>query len=51
MSNRNAHVLVGGDFNCVEKKWSHMQAPQGVQKRQSQQQLFDIIGSTVLFKS
>ena len=44
MSNRNAHVLVGGDFNCGDIEWSHMQVPHGVQKRQSQQQLLDIIG-------
>ena len=36
MSNRNAHVLVGGDFNCGDIEWSHMQVSQGVQKRQSQ---------------
>ena len=39
MSNRDAHVLVGGDFNCGDIEWSHMQVPHGVQKRQSQQQL------------
>ena len=39
MSNRNAHVLIGGDFNCGDIEWSHMKVPQGVQKRQSQQQL------------
>ena len=33
MSNRNAHVLVGGDFNCGDIEWSHMQVPHGVQKR------------------
>ena len=32
MSNRNAHVLVGGDFNCCGIEWSPMQVPQGVQK-------------------
>ena len=32
MSNRNAHVLVGGDFNCGDIEWSHMQVPHGVQK-------------------
>ena len=35
MSNRNAHVLVEGDFNCGDIEWSHMQIPLGVQKRQS----------------
>ena len=46
MSNRNAHLLVGGDFNCGDIEWSHthMQVPHGVQKGQSQQQLLDIIG-------
>ena len=44
----NAHVLVGGDFNCGDIEWSHMKVPQGVQKRQSQQQLLDIIGEHCL---
>ena len=48
MSNRNALVLVGGDFNCGDIEWSHMQVPHGVQKRQSQQQLLDIIGEHCL---
>ena len=48
MSNRNAHVLVGGDFNCGDIEWSHMQVPHGVQKRQSQHQLLDIIGEHCL---
>ena len=48
MLNRNAHVLVGGDFNCGDKEWSNMQVPHGVQKRQSQQQLLDIIGEHCL---
>ena len=48
MSNRNAHVLIGGDFNCGDIEWSHMKVPQGVQKRQSQQQLLDIIGEHCL---
>ena len=30
--NRNAHVLVAGDFNCGDIGWSHMQVPQGVKK-------------------
>ena len=47
MSNRNAHVLIG-DFNCGDIEWSHMKVPQGVQKRQSQQQLLDIIGEHCL---
>ena len=44
----SAHVLVGGDFNCGDIEWSHMQVPHGVQKRQSQQQLLDIIGEHCL---
>ena len=48
MSDRNAHVLIGGDFNCGDIEWSHMKVPQGVQKRQSQQQLLDIIGEHCL---
>ena len=43
MSNRNAHVLIAGDFNCGDIEWSNMQVPQGVPKRQSQTQLVDII--------
>ena len=31
MSNRNAHVLVGGEFNCGDTEWSHMKVPRGVQ--------------------
>ena len=48
MSNRNAHVLVGGYFYCGDIEWSHMQVPHGVQKRQSQQQFMDIIGEHCL---
>ena len=48
MSNRNAHVLVGGDFNYGDIEWSHMQIPHEVQKRQSQQQLLDIKGEHCL---
>ena len=40
MSNRNAHVLVGGDFNCGDIEWSHMQVPH--------EQLLDIIGEHCL---
>ena len=29
MSNKNAHVLVGGDFNCGNIEWSTMQVPEG----------------------
>ena len=31
MSNKNAHVLVGGDFNCGNIEWSTMQVPEGYQ--------------------
>ena len=48
MSNRKAHVLFGGDFNWGNIEWSHMQVPHGVHKRQSQQQLLDIIGEHCL---
>ena len=48
MSNRNAHVLIGGDFNRGDIEWSHVKVPQRVQKRQSQQQLLDIIGEHCL---
>ena len=48
MLKRNAHVLVGGDFNCGNLEWSYMQVPHGVQKRQSQQQLLDIVGKHCL---
>ena len=32
MSNRNAHVLVRGDFNCGAIEWSHVRVPQGYKK-------------------
>ena len=48
MSNRNAHALIGGDFNCGDIEWSTMQVIHGVQKRQTQQQLLDIIGEHCL---
>ena len=41
-------VLVGGDFDCGDIEWSNMQVPLGVHKRQSQQQLLDIIGEHCL---
>ena len=46
--NRNAHVLIGGDFNCGDIEWSTMQVSHGVQKRQTQQKLLDIIGEHCL---
>ena len=39
MSNKNAHVLVGGDFNCGDIEWSTMQVPEGVPKRPVQTKL------------
>ena len=48
MSNRNAHVLIGGDFNCGDIKWSTKQVPHWVQIWQTQQQLLDIIGKHCL---
>ena len=48
MSNRKSHVLVGRDFNGGDIVWNHMQVPHGVQKRQSQKQLLDIIGEHCL---
>ena len=43
MSNKNAHVLVGGDFNCGDIEWSTMQVPEGFPKRPVQTKLVDII--------
>ena len=42
MSNKNAHVLVGGDFNCGNIEWSTMQVPEGGQNRRVQGQLLEI---------
>ena len=42
MSNKNAHVLVGGDFNCGNIEWSTMQVPEGVPNRHIQSQLLEI---------
>ena len=43
MSNKNVHVLVAGDFNCGNIEWSTMQVPEGVQQRQVQSQLLEIV--------
>ena len=43
MSNNNAHVLVGGDFNCGNIDWNTMQVPEGVPQRQVQSQLLEIV--------
>ena len=48
MSNRNAHVLIGWDFNYGDIEWTTIQLPHGVQKRQTQQQFLDIIGEHCL---
>ena len=42
MSNKNAHVLVGGDFNCGNIEWSTMQVPEGVPNRRIQSQVLEI---------
>ena len=43
MSNKNAHVLIGGDFNCGNIEWSTMQVPEGVPNRRVQSQLLEIV--------
>ena len=43
MSNKNAHALVGGDFNCENIEWSTMQVPEGVPNRRVQSQLLEIV--------
>ena len=50
VSNRNAHVLVGGDFNCGDIEWSHMQVPHGVQKDSLSNNFWILQVSTVLLK-
>ena len=42
MSNKNAHVLVGGDFNCGNIEWSTMQVSEGVPNRRVHGQLLEI---------
>ena len=42
MSNKNAQVLVGGDFSCGNIEWSIMQIPEGVPNRRVQSQLLEI---------
>ena len=42
MSNKNAHVLVGDDFNCGNIEWSTMQVPEEVPNRHVQSQLLEI---------
>ena len=43
MSNKNAHVLVGGDFNCGNIEWSIMQVPEGIPNRRVLSQLLEIV--------
>ena len=43
MSNKNAHVLVGGDFNCGNIEWSTIKVPEGVPNRRVQNQLLEIV--------
>ena len=43
MSNKNAHVLVVGDFNCGNIEWSSMQIPEGVPQRHVQSHLLEIV--------
>ena len=40
MSNKNAHVLVGGDFNCWNIEWSTMQVPEGGTEETSSESTF-----------
>ena len=42
--------MIGGDFICGDIEWSPMEVSQGVQKRQTQQQCFDIIGEHCLIQ-
>ena len=50
MSNKNAHVLVGGDFNCGNIEWNSMQVPQGVPQRDVQSQILEIVQDHCLFQ-
>ena len=43
MANKNAHVLVGGDFNSRNIEWSTMHVPEVVSQRQVQSQLLEIV--------
>ena len=40
LSNKNAHVLVEGDFNCGNIEWSTMQVPEGIPKQASSESTF-----------
>ena len=50
MSNKNAHVLVGGVFNCGNIEWSTMQVPERVPNRRVQCQLLEIAQEHCLAK-
>ena len=50
MSNKNAHVLVGGYFNCGTIERSTMQVPEGVPNRCVQSQLLEITQEHFLSK-
>ena len=43
MANKNARVLLGGDFNCGGFEWSTMQVLEGVSQRHVQSQLLELI--------
>ena len=43
MTNKNANVLVGVDFNCGNIEWSTMQVPEGIPNRRVQCQLLEIV--------
>ena len=43
MSNKNARIRFGGDFNCGNIEWSTMQVPEGVPNRRVQNQLLEIV--------
>ena len=43
MANKNAHVLLGDDFNCGNVEWSTMQVSEGVPQRHGQCQLLEHI--------
>ena len=42
MANKNADVLVGGDFNCGNIEWGTMQVPEGVPNRRVQNHILEI---------
>jgi len=43
MSNKNAQILVGGDFNCGDIDWKNLSVSPGASKGQAQRQLVDIV--------